>query len=400
MFSESRDTVEYLYRELNPGGADPEIAMLSSRNNDNQAEIIARFSPGSNQANRREILDRPIRILFATDVLSEGQNLQDCHRVVNYDLHWNPIKLIQRFGRVDRIGSAADTVYLHNMWPDTGIDETLSLTDRVGERIQSFHNVIGHDSQVLSADERLNTDAMYRIYAQGEMPERETDDALAEGAATQNNIALLQRIRDNDPELYAKAAGLPDGIRAAVIAPEGPHKGKTIVMLARGRHRACYAVGDDLRPALISPDEFLALAKCDPHTPPRRLPANTNARVTAAYRAFRQIPAARLLDAPRRTDNQRYIARELNRARGDADADAGYRAAVERMRRIYLNRDYSPNVDAAIAGMRREGVAGRELAHRLDRLADSYGLRPAREMDPAAAELPHPVRTICSDGLA
>ena len=400
VFSESRDTVEYLYRELNPGGANSEIAMLSSRNNDNQAEIIARFSPGSNQANRRDILTRPIRILFATDVLSEGQNLQDCHRVINYDLHWNPIKLIQRFGRVDRIGSTADTVYLHNMWPDTGIDETLSLTDRVGERIQSFHNVIGHDSQVLSADEKLNTDAMYRIYAQGEMPERESDDPLSEGAATQNNIALLQRIRDHDPELYAKAANLPDGIRAAVIAPEGPHKGQTIVMLARGRHRACYAVGDDLRPALIGPDEFLALAKCDPHTPPRRLPANTNARVTAAYRAFRAIPAARLLDAPRRTENQRYILRELNRARGDADADAAYRAAVERMRRIYLNRDYSPNVDAAIAGMRREGIAGRDLTHRLDRLADSYGLRPAREMDPAAAELPPPVRTICSDGLA
>lgn len=400
VFSESRDTVEYLYRELNPGGKNPEIAMLTSRSGAGQADIIARFSPASNQASDRAILDRPIRILLATDVVSEGQNLQDCNRVVNYDLHWNPVKLIQRFGRVDRIGATADTVYLHNMWPDAGIDETLSLTDRVGERIRSFHNVIGHDSPILAPDEQINTEAMYRIYAQGEMPEPETDDLLDAGAATQNNIALLQRIRDDDPDLYARAANLPDGIRAAVIAPQGPHKGQTIVMLAQGRSRACYAVGDDLQPTPVEPDEFLALAKCDPHTPPRRLPANTNARVMAAYHAFRSIPAARLLDAPRRTENQRYISRELNRARSDANGDADYRRAVERMRRIYANRDYSANVDAAITGMRREGIAGRELTRRLDRLAERHALRPAHAPENAATTLPDPVRIVCSDGLA
>ena len=400
VFSESRDTVEYLYRELNPGGENPEIAMLTSRSGDRQADIIARFSPASNQASRRDILERPIRILLATDVVSEGQNLQDCNRVVNYDLHWNPVKLIQRFGRVDRIGAVADTVYLHNMWPDAGVDETLSLTDRVGERIRSFHNVIGADSPVLSPDEKLNTEAMYRIYAQGELPDDETDDPLAAGAATQNNIALLQRIRDDDPDLYAGAANLPDGIRAAVIAPQGPHKGKTIVMLARGRSRAGYAVGDDLQPVPIEPDEFLALAQCDPHTPSRRLPANTNERVMAAYHAFRSIPPARLIDAPRRTENQRYINRELNRARGEANGDADYRGTVERMRRIYANRDYSATVDAAIAAMRREHIAGRELTLRLDRLAELYALRPTRETETAGAELPPPVRIVCSDGLA
>ena len=399
VFSESRDTVEYLYRELNPGGENPEIAMLTSRNNDRQADIIARFSPASNQASRRDILDRPIRILLATDVVSEGQNLQDCNRVVNYDLHWNPVKLIQRFGRVDRIGAMADTVYLHNMWPDAGIDETLSLTDRIGARIRSFHNVIGADSPVLSPDEKLNTEAMYRIYAQGELPDDAADDLLDAGAATQNNIALLQRIRNDDPDLYDHASRLPDGIRSAVIAPQGPHKGKTIVMLARGRNRECYAVGDDLQPTPIEPDEFLALAQCDPRTPPRRLPANTNERVMAAYHVFRSIPAARLIDAPRRTENQRYINRELNRARGDANGDAGYRRAAERMRRIYANRDYSATVDAAIAAMRREHIAGRELTLRLDRLAELYALRPTRATETAAVELPPPVRIVCSDGL-
>ena len=78
-----------------------------------------------------------IRLLLATDVVSEGQNLQDCARVLNYDLHWKSVRLIQRFGRVDRIGSPYDEIYLHNMLPDADLDENLGLTGRLSDRIQS-----------------------------------------------------------------------------------------------------------------------------------------------------------------------------------------------------------------------------------------------------------------------
>ena len=88
--------------------------------------------------------------MIATDVVSEGQNMQDCNRVLNYDLHWNPVRLIQRFGRVDRIGTTHETIYLHNTWPDTGVDAELSLTERLHNRIQAFHDFIGLDTQLLS----------------------------------------------------------------------------------------------------------------------------------------------------------------------------------------------------------------------------------------------------------
>ena len=125
--------------------------------------------------------------------MSEGQNLQDCARVLNYDLHWNPVRLIQRFGRVDRIGSEHDVIHLHNMWPDTDVDEELELTDKLGNRIQSFHDLIGLDSKLLSDSERLNADDMYRIYVDRELPEE--DDVLDEVAANQRAVALLQRIQ-------------------------------------------------------------------------------------------------------------------------------------------------------------------------------------------------------------
>ena len=138
IFSEAETTIDYLYEQLNPGGNDPEIARLSGGNRTDAQHIISRFSPRSNPPAARPLPDLEIRVLLATDVVSEGQNLQDCARVLNYDLHWNPVRLIQRFGRVDRIGTEHDVIDLHSMWPDTDVDAGLNLTDRLNRRIQSF----------------------------------------------------------------------------------------------------------------------------------------------------------------------------------------------------------------------------------------------------------------------
>ena len=116
----------------------------------------------------------------------KGQNLQDCARVLNYDLHWNPVRLIQRFGRVDRIGTEYDAINLHNMWPDREVDEELSLTERLNKRIQLFHDLIGLDSKLLSDAERLNVKAMYSIYEGKQLPD--IDDGLDEIAAHQRAV--------------------------------------------------------------------------------------------------------------------------------------------------------------------------------------------------------------------
>ena len=176
IFSEAETTVEYLYNQLNPDGRNPEMARLTGNTRGSAPDIIRRFAPKSNsERNGRPPRDE-IRVLLATDIVSEGQNLQDCARVLNYDLHWNPVRLIQRFGRVDRIGSEHDVIHLHNMWPDTAVDAELSLTERLGNRIQSFHDLIGLDSKLLSEAERLNANAMYRIYVDKQMSDE--DDAL------------------------------------------------------------------------------------------------------------------------------------------------------------------------------------------------------------------------------
>ena len=224
IFSEAETTVEYLFRELNPNGEDPETARLTGSTSHDAERIVKRFSPQWNLGPNEPRPKTEIRVLLATDIVSEGQNLQDCARVLNYDLHWNPVRLIQRFGRVDRIGTKHDVINLHNMWPDVEVNEELELTERLHKRIQSFHDLIGLDSKLLSDAERLNDDAMYRIYEGKQLPEIE--DGLDEVAVNQRAITLLQRIQQDDPDLWRTITDLPDGIRSALrvstVQPEGP----------------------------------------------------------------------------------------------------------------------------------------------------------------------------------
>lgn len=217
IFSESETTIDYLYSELNPQGRDRAIAKLTGSNSESAVGIIKRFSPKSNAALHSVNRRNEIRVLLATDVVSEGQNLQDCARVLNYDLHWNPVRLIQRFGRVDRIGTEHSDIYLHNMWPDLAVDEGISLVDRLGNRIQMFHDIIGLDSELLSESEKLNNAAMYRIYESGEMPEE--DDVLDEVATSQRAQAILQRIQSDEPELWETIMSLPTSLIQLVGLP-------------------------------------------------------------------------------------------------------------------------------------------------------------------------------------
>lgn len=152
---------------------------------------MTRFAPASN--GRPDLLpEQQIRILIATDVLSEGQNRQDCGRALNYDRRWNPVTLIRRYGRVDRITTDHEVIHRHNMLPDAGVDQQVSLNGRLSARAQSFHDLIGRDDAVWQQTERVNRDSIYAIY-DGELPEQ--DDALDSIAAALEANALLNRVR-------------------------------------------------------------------------------------------------------------------------------------------------------------------------------------------------------------
>ena len=141
VFTVFTDTAKYLYENLEEFSAELGLktalitgsAQLTQYGKNTYDEILTNFSPRSR--GRSEDVAEEIDLLIATDCISEGQNLQDCDTVLNYDIHWNPVKLIQRFGRIDRIGSKNSSIRMINYWPTKKLEKYLKLESRVYSRI-------------------------------------------------------------------------------------------------------------------------------------------------------------------------------------------------------------------------------------------------------------------------
>jgi hypothetical protein len=147
VFTAFADTAQYLYEQIAPW-AQEELGLhsaLVTGTGHNQttlpnlrkdfASIITSFSPRSKERPEDLASEGELDLLIATDCISEGQNLQDCDYVINYDIHWNPVRIIQRFGRIDRLGSPNDCIQLVNFWPNIELEEYINLEQRVSGRM-------------------------------------------------------------------------------------------------------------------------------------------------------------------------------------------------------------------------------------------------------------------------
>ena len=439
IFSEAETTIEYLFDELNPGGVDETIAIASGSTRGQLQSIIKRFAPKANLKEGERIPGPGIRILLATDIVSEGQNLQDCNRVLNYDLHWNPVRLIQRFGRVDRIGTEHTDIYLHNFWPDLAVDEELELTDRLIRRIQAFHDFIGLDSKLLASSERVNPAAMYRIYAEKKYADE--DDVLDEVASFQRGISLLQKLQRDDPDLWETVVNLPDGIRSAVAARESapqdadnarfiqdvlemegaqlplaspeieagiqrqftePSREETVVLLKTADVTAAFAVDSGLKPRPVTPGQLIMAVECGPDEPAKPLPEDTNARVMAAFEHFQHDMLSRLGKTRRPgsdTRLRRYLTKQFNLTREVHKDDPAELQRIGVLQQIFL--EYVPgNVLAELAEVRKMELEGVGFIRRLEALRQRFKLNPPDPDDTEGqAGAAGVIRTVCSDGL-
>jgi superfamily II DNA or RNA helicase len=154
VFSQFADTVRYLERALKERGY-PEVVGVTGQN-DNPTAIAYRFSPDSNNKRDKVKPEDEIRVLLTTDVLSEGQNLQDGYIVVNYDLPWAIIRLIQRVGRVDRIGQKSERIFSYSFKPTEGVERIIKLRSRLLHRLQENAEVVGTDEEFFP-DQRFET---------------------------------------------------------------------------------------------------------------------------------------------------------------------------------------------------------------------------------------------------
>ena len=150
VFTQYADTAGYLYEQLKKRGTENIECVTGGC--DNPTEYAHRFSPISNEKPEMKDTEKELRVLITTDVLSEGQNLQDGHIIVNYDLPWAIIRLIQRAGRVDRIGQKSEKILCYSFLPEDGIEKIIRLRRRLRERIKQNAEVVGSDETFFDGD--------------------------------------------------------------------------------------------------------------------------------------------------------------------------------------------------------------------------------------------------------
>ena len=217
IFTQYSDTANYIYRQLRRRGF-KQIERATGAST-NPTAIVEHFSPLSNHADISA--DRELRILVATDVLSEGQNLQDSHVIVNYDLPWAIIRLIQRAGRVDRIGQEAEKIFCYSFFPADKVEEIIKLRKRLNNRINENASIVGSDEVFFEGNEKNLRDMYNEKSGVLDDDEDDSDVDLASQAyqiwknATDANPKLKQIIPELSNAVYSTkraADPLHDGV--------------------------------------------------------------------------------------------------------------------------------------------------------------------------------------------
>jgi len=216
LFTQFADTARYLEKELRRRGLKDLLCVTG--NTENPTEAAHRFSPKSNESKLKK---DEVRVLITTDVLSEGQNLQDAHIIVNFDLPWALIRLIQRAGRVDRIGQQSEVIYCYSFLPTDGVENIIRLRHRLQQRIKENSEVVGSDEVFFDGDP-VNIRDLYNEKA-GILDEDDSDDDVD---LTSKAFEIWNQATKANPELRKTIINLPNVIYSTKPKPdEAIHNG-------------------------------------------------------------------------------------------------------------------------------------------------------------------------------
>ena len=247
IFTAFSDTAEYLYKCLAPAilekhglhtalvSGDVEArSTLKLRDKLDFNKVLTLFSPVSKEkASLYPNVKGEIDVLIGTDCISEGQNLQDCDYLINYDIHWNPVRIIQRFGRIDRIGSRNSVIQLVNYWPDMTLDEYINLKARVEARMKASVLTATGDGNPLTDNEKDDLDyrrqQLKRLQEEVvDIEEMNTGVSIMDLGLNEFRLDLLEYMnRGHDIE------HTPFGLHAVVAAREGTAPGVIFVLKNR-----------------------------------------------------------------------------------------------------------------------------------------------------------------------
>jgi len=279
VFSESKETTAYLLGKLTQAGYKRVLTVSSENRAERMPLVRANFDANfKEQANDYDIL-------ISTEVLAEGVNLHRANVVVNYDTPWNSTRLMQRVGRVNRIGSVAPNIYIYNFYPTAKVDDDIELKKKAIMKLQTFHTALGEDSQIYSETEEVDNFGLFERSPE----EEERDQRLA-------LLMELRQFRQQNPEEFRRIKGLP--LRARVGRADQPRAGSTVTFIRSQRRDAFYRAKPDGSieeiALLEAADEFRAP---DPREKSIPLHAAHHDHINSAITKFKESVVAESLQA-------------------------------------------------------------------------------------------------------
>ena len=269
LFTQFADTAYYLESALKAAG----VAELDCATGDseNPAAQAWRFSPEANGKLRQYPPRQQTRVLLATDVLSEGQNLQDASRVINYDLPWALIRLVQRAGRVDRIGQKSEEIFCYSFLPAEGVENIIHLRARLSQRLKENEEVVGSDESFFEAQTAYDDEALRKLYNEQSGVLDEPDDDEVD--LTSEAYEIWSQATRDDPELRKTIEALPDVVYSTkphTPAAENPALTPPgVLTYIRTHHDSDALLWVDEKKQVVteSPVRVLRAAACPPQTP-------------------------------------------------------------------------------------------------------------------------------------
>jgi len=268
IFTQFADTARYLAREARKAGI-THVEVATGASADPYA-LACRFSPKSN--NKVVAKTDEVRVLICTDVLSEGQNLQDSNVVVNFDLPWAIIRLIQRAGRVDRIGQRAEEINCYSFLPADGVEQLIQLRERIRQRLQENAEVVGTD-EAFFEDEEANTIRNLYTEQQGVLDDTDDEVDLASYAwqvwkqATQDDPDLARVVESLPPVVYSAKAFALDAARFPLLGDDAANGGALVYVKSPEGNDHLAWIGQNGKTVTESQFTVLRAAECEPDTP-------------------------------------------------------------------------------------------------------------------------------------
>ncbi|NLG96506.1 MAG: NgoFVII family restriction endonuclease [Chloroflexi bacterium] len=283
LFTESAETGEYLYSELEKefpgrimfycsGGGTYRNISLSKTESRNL--IKRNFDPSNHEPVGGDV----VKLLITTDVLAEGINLHRANIVINYDLPWNPTKVLQRVGRVNRVGSQHPMIHIFNFFPTDQSDIHLGLEDNIKAKLYAFQNLLGEDAKYLTNEEEVGSFELFGDYLYKKLNTKATYEGEEEQERSElEYLQIIRDVRDQQPELFSQLKRLPKKARSCRHVPEGEQSHSLLTFFRRGRLKKFFLAARD--PAAHDSSQELTfleaadLLRCGPEELRRPIPA-------------------------------------------------------------------------------------------------------------------------------